>query len=393
MNLYECILYDESGKRIREKLNFDSEEELKYYALENNFKIANIKLLRSNNLKCIRDKDIFILCNQLGLLISSGCEITHSINTIQLNCSKQIKSILNNINYNLQKGNSISTSFKNSAKFSKFFMSMLKVGELSGKLDEILINMSEYYKKEYDFKRKLILSMIYPCILVLTCLFVVLFTLIYTVPKFQQSLIVSQKELPITTKILINFSINLRNYYQIIFLLILFLVSSSIYILKKNYKIKLYFDEKLFKCRLTKNIIQTIEINKFTRCLYILICSGVNITQALDITCDVIGNKYMEQKLDISKILISKGNSISSSLESSKIFPELLISMIQVGEETGKLENCLYNLNMNYEKNLENLTRKIIKLIEPTIILFLGLVIGSLLIFIMTPVLNSVTSF
>lgn len=393
MSLYECVLYDKNGNRSREKLSFDSEKELKVYAIEKNLKIANIKLIKNKNNKNLRDKDLSVLCNQLGMLISSGCEITHSLNTIQLNCSKKLKPILKNINYNLQKGNPISLSFKNSAKFSKFFINMVKAGEVSGKLDEILMNLSDYYKKEYEFKRKLILAMVYPIALILTCICVILFTLIYTVPKFQQSFIGSESNLPLTTKILINFSMNLRNHYKIIFLIVGAIIGLLIYTFKKEYKVRMYFDKKLFEFKLTRNIIQTIEVNKFIRCIYILISSGVQITKALDISCDVISNKYMAQKLNISKSLIQKGNSIAFSLDKSQVFPKIVISMIEVGEETGKMEHCLQNINTNYENNLDNLTSKIIKLIEPIIVLVLGLVIGTLLVFIMTPVFDAVTSF
>jgi len=93
MSLYECIVYDKHGNRSRKKLSFDSEKELKVYAIEKNFKIANIKLIKNKNNKNLRDKDLSVLCNQLGMLISSGCEITHSLNTIQLNCSKKLKPI------------------------------------------------------------------------------------------------------------------------------------------------------------------------------------------------------------------------------------------------------------------------------------------------------------
>lgn len=350
-------------------------------------------MIKNKNNKNLRDKDLSVLCNQLGMLISSGCEITHSLNTIQLNCSKKLKPILKNINYNLQKGNPISLSFKNSAKFSKFFINMVKAGEVSGKLDEILMNLSDYYKKEYEFKRKLILAMVYPIALILTCICVILFTLIYTVPKFQQSFIGSESNLPLTTKILINFSMNLRNHYKIIFFIVGAIIGLLIYMFKKEYKVRMYFDKKLFEFKLTRNIIQTIEVNKFIRCIYILISSGVQITKALDISCDVISNKYMAQKLNISKSLIQKGNSIAFSLDKSQVFPKIVISMIEVGEETGKMEHCLRNINTNYENNLDNLTSKIIKLIEPIIVLVLGLVIGTLLVFIMTPVFDAVTSF
>lgn len=393
MSLYKCILYDDEGNRKRKKLSFDSEKELKLYAIENNFKIANTRLIKDKTNKKLKDKELSIMCNQLGMLISSGCEITHSLNTIQSNCNKKLKPILKNINYNLQKGNSISVSFQNSAKFSIFFINMIKAGEISGKLDVILMDLSNYYKKEYEFKRKLLLAMIYPIALVFTCICVILFMLVYAVPQFQQSFIGNEDKLPLSTKFLIELSMILRNHYRIIFILIGAIMGLIIYMLKKEERFKMYFDEKLFKLKFTKSIIQIIEVNKFIRCMYILISSGVQIISALETSCNVIKNKYMLNKLYISKSLIQKGNSIAVSLEASKVFPKIVISMIEVGEETGKMEKCLHSININYDNDLDNLTNKIVKLIEPIIVVVLGLVIGVILISIMIPVFDAITSF
>ncbi len=393
MSKYECVLYDEEGNRKNIKLEFDSEKDLDLYVKQNNYKIAKIKTLKENKIKKLNNKDLSIMCNQLGMMISSGCEITNSLNTIRSNCNIKINSILKIINDNLKKGNSISESFENTYAFSNFFTNMIRAGEESGKLDETLINLSNYYKKEYEFKNKLLIAMIYPIILVIVSTMVILFMLIYTVPNFQKSFFQNNNDLPISTEILINISMFIRNYYEIILIVILILVFYILNKIKKSIEFRYFIDKKIFKFKYSKNIIQNIEISKFIRCFYILINSGIHITTSLDIASKVIGNKYMVKKIELSKESIIKGNSISDSFKISNIFPQVVISILQVGEETGNIDDCLKNITENYDRNLESFVNKIVKMIEPIIISIMGIVIGAIVISMMIPIFDAVTSF
>lgn len=393
MAIYECVIYDKEGNRKSVKLEFDSEYELNSYALEKELKIADIKLIKEKSINKVKNKELSTMCNQLGMLISSGCEITNSINTIQSNCSHKLKSILKKVNYNLQKGSSISTSFQNTNMFSNFFINMLKAGEVSGKLDEILISLSNFYKKEYDFKNKLMTAMIYPILLVVVCILVILFMLIYAVPSLQASFISNETNLPVSTKILIEVSSFFRDYYELIIILGIILLLISYKFISKSYKLKLYFDERIFKFKLSKVIIQTIEVSKFIRCFYILISSGIQVIDALDISSNVIKNRYIKQRLYLSKDFLQRGNSITNSLEVAGVFPKIDISMIEVGEETGSLEKCLYSITTNYDNDLDNFINKIVKSIEPIIISIMGISIGAIVISMMIPIFDAVTSF
>lgn len=393
MAIYECVIYDKEGNRKSVKLEFDSEYELNSYALEKELKIADIKLIKEKSRNKVKNKELSTMCNQLGMLISSGCEITNSINTIQSNCSHKLKSILKKVNYNLQKGSSISTSFQNTNMFSNFFINMLKAGEVSGKLDEILISLSNFYKKEYDFKNKLMTAMIYPILLVVVCILVILFMLIYAVPSLQESFISNEINLPVSTKILIEVSSFFRDYYELIIILGVILLLISYKFISKSYKLKFYFDERIFKFKFSKVIIQTIEVSKFIRCFYILISSGIQVIDALDISSNVIKNRYIKQRLYLSKDFLQRGNSITNSLEVAGVFPKIDISMIEVGEETGNLEKCLYSITTNYDNDLDNFINKIVKSIEPIIISIMGISIGAIVISMMIPIFDAVTSF
>lgn len=160
----------------------------------------------------------------------------------------------------------------------------------------------------------------------------------------------------------------------------------------KSEKIKYEFDKMIFEFKYTKEIVQAIEISKFTRCFYILNSSGIQILNSLDISTDVIKNKFMYEKMNISKEVIQKGYSITTSLSMSNVFPNVVIAMMQVGEETGNLEQSLKNINSNYDSNLETLVNRILKIVEPMIIVVIAISVGAIVISIMIPIFDAITS-
>ena len=129
------------------------------------------------------------------------------------------------------------------------------------------------------------------------------------------------------------------------------------------------------------------------RCFYILTSSGIQIVNALDISSNVIKNRYIYQKLYICKDTVQSGNSITNSLKASGVFPEIVISMVEVGEETGNLEGCLYSMTNNYDNDFDSLINKIVKVIEPVVISIMGILIGAIVISMMIPIFDAVTSF
>ncbi|MBQ1793021.1 MAG: type II secretion system F family protein [Peptostreptococcaceae bacterium] len=393
MAIYDCVVYDKNNKRHKIKLEFRSEDEVEKYEKENEVKIINKKESKFKNKQKIKQKDLSDLCQQLGMLISSGCGITKSLNNIKSNCNSKIKSTLDSIDYNLKEGNSIAVSFEKTNMFNKFFINMIKAGEMSGNIDEIFYSLSNYYKKEHEFKQKLKSAMLYPVLLMAVTFFVILFMIVYVVPKFELIFSGNNINIPLTTKILIESSRFIRTY---LIELILVIVIFNILLLKyiyKNEEIQLIIEKSIFKIKPIKNIVQAIEVNKFSRSFYTLIKSGIIITESLEISSHVISNKFMYKKLFISKEALEKGYSISESLEQSGVFPSVFISMISSGEETGNIDTCLYNIMVNYESNVDNLIQKIVKLIEPMIIVIMGLIIGIIVISMMTPMFDAIKVF
>lgn len=393
MAIYECIIYDKNGKRSKVKLDFESYDELDSHARERELKLINVKKKEPKTCKKIKNKELSIICKQLGMLLSSGCEITQSLDNIKSNCSNKLKSPINKIDYHLRNGSSISSSFQKTNLFSNFFINMIEAGEKSGKLDEILLSLFKYYKKEYEFKSKLITALIYPVILLIITTIMIIIMITCVTPNFESSFLGTGVNLPISTRMLIEISKIIRNYYVIlIFTFTILLISSYTYI-SKNEKLKIKIQKKLFKLKFIGNIIQSLEVIKFTRSFYTLLSSGIHIMDALNISAKTISNKYMYEKLYISKDKLEKGCGISESLDLSGVFPNIFISMLKVGEESGEIENSLHTIMINYESDMDTLIQKILKIIGPIIIVIMATIIGAIVISIMIPMFDAVTAF
>lgn len=209
MGKYKCIYYDEYNERKIKEFNFNSEEDVMDYALKSNFKIVSIKDIEKSFFKSrkINTKELRVLCNEMSILLESGCEITKLFEMLKDNSSNNLSKVLNEVLNNIKKGNSISDSFKYTNKFNNFFISMVKSGEISGNLDEVMMKISEYYEKEYKLKSKMINIMIYPIILIISSICVVLFMLISIVPNYQNIFMSNGTSPPFVTSLMINTSI------------------------------------------------------------------------------------------------------------------------------------------------------------------------------------------
>lgn len=393
MSLYKCIVYDEKRNRKTIKLELESKNEINNYANYNKLKVVSVKeiKLKNRNVK-LKDKEIKILCKEMGILLQSGCEITKIFNILKSESNIKIKSIFNKILNHLQKGNSITESFQESKSFSNFFISMIKAGEISGNLDKAMSDLSDYYDKEHKLKSKVTLILIYPIILVLLSMASMTFILFFIVPNFEIIFENNGINPPIMTKILINISKFTReNYILIVTSFLISLFSINYYINRNENGIALKNNLKL-KIPIIKDINKLIITSKFCRSFSILIESGIQIIDAINIASKVIDNEIIYKRLKIAKDYITKGDSISSSLNKAEVFPELFISMVSIGEESGRLDSSLSIINEFYENELDTKIQQFIKIIEPVITAIIGIIVGIFVISMVSPMFDAITA-
>ena len=355
-------------------------------------KNINYKYSLKSTSQKIKSKELKVLCKQMSILFKSGCEITKILNILNEESNKKIKRILKQVSVNIQNGNSITDSFKKTNLFSNFFINMLHAGELSGNIDVIMNDLSNYYESEEKLKSKLISISIYPIILIIISIISGFFILVFIIPNFEIIFVNNGIEPPLLTMLLINLSRFVRSSYMYIFFMFLVITLLIYYLIKYNPKVKYMNDKIKLKIPFIKNLITLVVTTRFCRALNILIESGIHIIDAIDISSKVIDNDFVYEKLLISKEYVSRGNSISYSISESNIFSNSFISMLKIGEESGKLDDTLRATNDFYSEELDIKIDRVMKLAEPTITVIIGLVIGVFIIAMVMPMFDVINS-
>lgn len=388
MSLYECVVYDEYKNKKLLTLDLDSLEEVNNYANQNNLNIVKVNLNKEKT-KRLKDKELKLICKKISILLESGCEITKILEILKSQSNKNTRNVFSNISNNINKGNTISDSFQKTNSFSNFFISMVDAGEISGNLDKIMNDLYIYYDKEYKLKSKIITMSIYPILLIIISLLSMMFMIFFIMPNFQRIFENNGISSPIMTTIIMNISKFIRENYLFLNISFITFIAFFIYKLENNEKLKLSISRLKFKVPIIKNINTLIITTRFSRVFGILMQSGVQVIDAVTISSKIIDDSYIFNKLAISNQYIKQGNRLSESLDKPQVFPNLFISMINIGEESGKLDDTLNTITTFYENDLDNKINQIIKLVEPIIIIILSLVIGTFMLSMILPMFDS----
>jgi type IV pilus assembly protein PilC len=338
-------------------------------------------------------KTISMFCKQFSICIKSGIPICDILNLLyEQILHKSIKNSLITIRENVQKGNSLHSSMQKTFNvYPEFMINMIYLGEESGKLDEILEELSRYYEKEHKLIKKFTNSMIYPCTVFITIMIVSLFLFIKVIPVFISNLNSLDADIPFITRLVLGSS-NFLNK-NILWILIICLILVFLFMeYFKTEKGKVIFDKFKFVCPILSSVYKRLIYTRFSRGLNILLSSGVGLLRAFEIINDVIGDRYFKLKLKIVFDDIKKGEELSRSLDAMNLFPKFFIAMIKIGEETGNLEQMFLTAADIFYEDAEENVEKATALVEPILIIFLGIIIGIIVLSVMLPMLSVMDS-
>ncbi|MDP8260664.1 MAG: type II secretion system F family protein [Candidatus Gygaella obscura] len=339
--------------------------------------------------KKVSSDDLVIFSRQLATMVNSGIPLVQSLDILgeQLD-NKQFRSIIMTIRDDIQTGLSLSGAFaKHPSVFSTLYINMVKAGETSGMLDEILDRLAIYLEKSNSLKKKIMAAMIYPALVFSMAIIITSGLLIFVVPQFKSIFSSFGGKLPLPTVILIAIS---DNFAKIIPSLIVLIIITAVVFSRviKTPKGRFKFDQFKLKVFIFGKMFQMVAVSRFSRTLSTLVRSGVSILTALDIVSKTTGNKVIEQALDNVGANIKEGKSIALPLAEAKVFPPMVVRMISVGEQSGELEKMLTKISDFYDEQVDIAVSGLSSVIEPVIIIFLGLVIGSIVIAIFLPILK-----
>lgn len=350
---------------------------------------AFIKLKKE---KSIKSKELRVMCSQMSILLESGAGIDNILEAILEQQKKKYKENLSLAVRNIKKGYSIENSFRSSDLFSEFFYNMIKCGENSGRLSNVLKDMSNYYERDYRVKSKLKSIMIYPAILLIMMIVALIFIMYAVIPNFALVFESNNIKPPLFSYLVITTMMFFKEYINILIPVIIIIISLLYIAIKSNENNIEKFDRIKSTFPILKNYYLMSVTAAFSRNMYLMLKSGIPLVEAIKISSDITGNIYIQKKLEISIRYINKGNGISKSIDLAGIFPKIFISMLKNGEESGNIEKSFQYINNFFENELDIMTDRIVRLIEPAMTIIMGFIIGALIIAIVMPMFDTITA-
>jgi len=331
--------------------------------------------------------EILVFTTELSALLGAGLPLDRSLNILsEITEGKEMKNILQAILRSIREGSSFSDALQRNPKvFSRLYISMVRAGEAGGVLDEILGKLNEFLESSQELKESILMAMIYPVILALTGGASIVILLTFVIPKFSVIFQEIGGSLPLATQLILSVSNGLRATWYILFPAVIVLaVWIKIYI--NSEKGRHQWDR--VKMKVVGDIVRKLETARFCRTLGTLMNSGVPFLQALNNSTEIIGNQIVADAVRRVAKDVKEGKGLAVPFSEAKVFPPLAVSMIKVGEETGQLQTMLLKVAATYEKSLRDSIKKFMGVLEPGMILIMGLVIGFIVISILMAIFS-----
>lgn len=342
----------------------------------------------------VKSKTLMIFTRQLATLVDSGLPLLRSLNVLaKQERDKLLKNTINKLADSVQGGSTFSDALALHPRiFNDLYVNMVKAGEVGGVLELVLNRLSEFQEKAAKIRNKVAAAMVYPGIVLTMAIGIMTFLLIFIVPRFEVIFhdILGDKPLPPVTRFVIGVSGFMKNHGLILLGVVVAIV--ALYkLIGRTRRGRLVIDNFKLRMPLFGNLNRKTAISRFARTLGTLVTSGVPILQALNITRETAGNAAIARAIAHVHDSVKEGESIVQPLEASKVFPPMVASMIDVGEETGKLPEMLLKIADVYDDEVDNAVAALTSALEPIMIVFLALVVGTIVLALFTPLISIIT--
>jgi type IV pilus assembly protein PilC len=344
--------------------------------------------------KTVKPKTMMIFTRQLATLIDAGLPLLRGLNVL----AKQerdavLKKTINALAESVQGGSTFSEGLAQHPRlFNDLYVNMVRAGELGGVLEVVLTRLAEFQEKAQKIKNKVVAAMVYPLIVLVLAVGIMTFLMIFIVPRFEMIFhdMLGDKPLPAITLFVIGVSDFMQNHWGILL--------GTVAGLFVGYKLvartragRILLDRIKLRAPLFGDLIRKTSISRFSRTLGTLVTSGVPILQALNITRETAGNTVIARAISQVHDSVKEGESIVQPLEASGAFPPMVISMIDVGEETGQLPEMLLKIAEVYDDEVDNSVAGLTSLLEPIMIVFLALIVGTIVIALFMPLISIIS--
>jgi type II secretory pathway component PulF len=383
---YVYRAYDNSGAKFEGEIDAVDKAQVLIELKQQGLLASEIKLLKESVKgplsfsKKVSLADLEFLTAELSLLLSSGVRIDRGIDIIRKNKAKPVLAkLLNTMSKDLKGGGSLSESVrKHPEVFPPLYCNLIELGETSGNLSKVFEDLAVDLKFRRDLQSKIISSLTYPIVIFFVCILSVFFVFNFIIPRMS-SMFEGITDLPWYTSALLSASAWLNQYQGLLFIALI-AFGAGLYVLLKRPAVKKWFQSVSLHTPVIRNSVLTIERIRFNSGLALMLSAGLAIDKALSLCIGNVNNHHIRRELEIAKDKIKRGSALSQALKQTSIYPGFFISLLEVGEESGNLEMVFNEIAKRSKQDFERWTSRVTTLIEPLMILFMGGLVGGIVI-------------
>jgi type IV pilus assembly protein PilC len=339
----------------------------------------------------VKPKVLTIFTRQLATLVDAGLPLLRGLRVLERQeRNLTLKEIIGKVGQSIEGGSTFSEGLAQHPKtFNKLYINMVKAGELGGVLEVVLARLSEFQEKAQKIKGKVVAAMFYPVAVMIVAVAILAILMIFVVPKFELIFkdMLPGQDLPAFTRLVLGISNTIKNHSIMTAVIVIVLIIAFV-IWKRTKGGRYVVDKVKLKMPVLGPVFSKVAISRFARTLGTLVSSGVPILQALTIVKETAGNVVVGEAVSAVHESVKEGETITAPLEASNVFPPMVISMVDVGEQTGALPEMLMKIADNYDDEVDNAVAAMTSLLEPIMIVFLAVVVGSIVIAMFLPLIQ-----
>jgi len=399
---YSYIAVNQNRKQFSGSFLAESEDDLRRKLSQQGLylisaKVASQKAVQASFFSTKRKvslSELTTFCRQFSIMINVGISVVDSLNMLlQQNFSGLFKKVIYVMAEDVQSGLMLSEAMRKHKKiFPEFFQSMVYVGEKSGSLDTVLVNVADYYEKTTALRKKIRSAMTYPAILLAMTIGLVGLMVFYVIPTFQRALSSMNMEMPALTMAIFNFSTYMLQNWRKIFLYVVGAITFFVMV-GRTKRGKYLYHTIMLKVPPFRSFTRYSVASKFARSFGLLLYSGVDIVGALDLISNLLGNKNIEKHFALAVTDVKKGMPMTMAFEAYDLFPQLLIQMMSVGEKTGAMDEVLMNSCKHFDELTDNALQSITSLIQPILLTIMGGSVGVMFLAVYSPIITIMKSY
>ncbi len=399
MPVYEYKAYDASGSAVSGIIDAGTPKEARAKLRRQNVFVTKVQeagegisitaeVKVSKLIRRVRRQDVVVMTRQLATLIKSGMPLVQALTAIceQLE-GHPMQRVVYAIRERVNAGQPLADALEQHPKlFNELYVNMVRAGEAAGALETILVRLAEYTEAMQKQRSKIISSLIYPALMVVVGSGVLIFLMSFVVPRLTQIFSEMGRDLPVMTRMLISVSGFCASWRFVVFLAALI---AAIVVIRLNTRAgrgRYLLDRLRLKLPVAGTLIRKLAVARFARTLGTLLAGGIPVLRALEIVQGVVGNAVIAQALGEARERVGEGAAISDELRKSHEFPPIVVHMVAVGEASGSLEEMLFNVADTYDNEVKTATNSLIALLEPLMIVLMGLVVGFIVLSILLPI-------